>query len=75
MTIFGEGNLPFFLSMQDPDPFDMLFRAKWNVPKAADALGFPPCEQSWEWVKDAFRDRCLFGVPQNEEIYNKNMRN
>ena len=40
------------------DPFDMLFRAKWNVPRAAEALGLPPCEESWEEVKVQFAEWC-----------------
>ena len=41
--------------MQKIDPFDMLYRAKWNVPRAAEALGLPACEESWELVKQQFR--------------------
>jgi hypothetical protein len=42
--------------MIDPDPFEMLFHARWNVPRAAVALGYPPCEESWERVKTEFRE-------------------
>jgi hypothetical protein len=27
------------LKLNNPDPMEMLFRARWNVPKAAVALG------------------------------------
>jgi hypothetical protein len=40
------------------DPFDMLFRAKWNIPQASLALGKVPCEESWEEVKILFREYC-----------------
>ena len=36
------------------DPFEMLFHAKWNVPRAAEALGLPANEESWEKVKKDF---------------------
>jgi len=42
----------------DPDPFDQLFRARWNIPKAATALGMAPCEESWEDLKQQFRKWC-----------------
>ena len=41
-----------------PDPLEMLFRAKWNVPQAAEALGLPACEVSWSLVKQTFRRWC-----------------
>lgn len=41
------------------DPFDMLFRAKWNVPQATAALNVTPCEESWEEVKILFREWCI----------------
>jgi hypothetical protein len=37
------------------EPFDMLYRARWNVPRAAEAMGLPACEASWEKVKEQFR--------------------
>jgi hypothetical protein len=37
------------------DPFEMLFTARWNVPRAAEALGLVACEESWERVKVEFR--------------------
>jgi hypothetical protein len=37
------------------DPFEMLFTARWNVPRAAEALGLVACEESWEHVKVEFR--------------------
>ena len=39
----------------DPDPFEMLFIARWNVPKAAEAMGLPSNGESWEQVKQEFR--------------------
>jgi hypothetical protein len=45
--------------METPDPFDMLFRAKWNVPQASLALGKVPCEESWEEVKVEFKKWCI----------------
>lgn len=49
-----------------PDPFQMLYRARWNVPKAAEALGFSACEKSWEQVKVAFKDWCVANGPDYE---------
>jgi hypothetical protein len=43
------------VTSQQPDPFEMLFTARWNVPRAAEALGLPACESSWEEVKEQFR--------------------
>jgi hypothetical protein len=43
------------VTSQQPDPFEMLFTARWNVPRAAEALGLPACETSWEEVKEQFR--------------------
>jgi len=40
------------------DPFEQLFRAKWNIPQAAVALGLTPCEESWKFVKREFRRWC-----------------
>jgi hypothetical protein len=37
------------------DPFEMLFTARWNVPRAAEALGLVACEESWDRVKVEFR--------------------
>lgn len=53
-------------TLKAPDPFEMLFRAKWNVPTAANALGLPLCEKSWEEVKAAFRDWCVANKPDYE---------
>jgi hypothetical protein len=39
----------------NPNPLEMLYRARWNIPRAAEALGLPPCEESWEKVKEDFR--------------------
>jgi hypothetical protein len=36
----------------------MLFTAKWNVPQAAEALGLPACNDSWEETKSLFREFC-----------------
>jgi hypothetical protein len=41
--------------MGNPDPFEMLFTARWNVPKAAEAMGLPSNEESWARVKEEFR--------------------
>jgi len=38
------------LKLNNPDPMEMLFRARWNVPKAAVALGI-----SNEECKEVFR--------------------
>ena len=46
-----------------PDPFQMLYRAKWNVPQAAEGLGLPACEGSWERVKAEFREWCVANGP------------
>lgn len=37
---------------------DMLFRAKWNIPQAAQSLGMVNTEKSWEAVKGLFSDYC-----------------
>lgn len=50
-----------------PDPFQMLYRARWNVPQATVAIGFPACEKSWEQVKVAFRDWCITNKPDYED--------
>jgi hypothetical protein len=39
-------------------PMMMLFTAKWNVPKAAEAMGLPACSESWEETKILFREFC-----------------
>jgi hypothetical protein len=36
----------------------MLFSAKWNVPQATQAMGLPACTESWELVKEGFREWC-----------------
>ena len=41
--------------LKAPDPFEMLYTARWNVPRAAEAMGLPACEASWEEVKEQFR--------------------
>ena len=46
-----------------PDPYQMLFTAKWNVPQAAEALGLVPCEDSWEYVKRDFAEYCEENPP------------
>jgi hypothetical protein len=43
---------------EKPDPFEMLFRAKWNVPQAAEAAGLLACEESWSLMKETFRKWC-----------------
>ena len=47
------------------DPFDMLFRAKWNVPQAAEAMGLSACKESWEEVKILFAEWCV----QQPQVY------
>jgi hypothetical protein len=42
----------------EPDLYLMLFSAKWSVPQAAQAMGLPPCPESWELVKEGFREWC-----------------
>ena len=51
---------------EQPDPFQMLYRARWNVPQACKALGFPANEENWEHVKVAFRDWCVANGPDYE---------
>jgi hypothetical protein len=51
---------------KQPDPFEMLYRAKWNIPKATEAIGFPANEASWLEVKVAFRDWCVANGPDYE---------
>jgi hypothetical protein len=45
------------------DPFDMLFRAKWNIPQASLAMGKVPCEESWEEMKQLFQEWCKTNPP------------
>ena len=47
----------------DRDPYEMLFRAKWNIPQAAAALGLVACETSWHRVKTEFREWCVANGP------------
>ena len=42
----------------EPDPYLMLFSAKWNVPQATQAMGLPACTESWELMKEGFREWC-----------------
>lgn len=42
------------LKSDDVDPLDMLFKARWNVPKAAKALGISDDE-----CKELFRSYCM----------------
>jgi hypothetical protein len=51
---------------KQPDPFEMLYRAKWNIPQATEAIGFPANEASWLEVKVAFRDWCITNSPDYE---------
>jgi hypothetical protein len=41
------------LKLNEVDPLDMLFRARWNIPKAAKALGISDDE-----CKELFRSYC-----------------
>ena len=52
------GGHPPLSSMTEPDPLDMLFRAKWNIPQASAAMGKAPCVESWEEVKVEFAAWC-----------------
>ena len=45
--------------MEEIHPFEMLYHARWNVPQAAEALGLPPCEESWYEVKKRFSEWCV----------------
>jgi len=49
-----------------PDPYEMLFTAKWNVPQAADALGLTACEDSWDFVKREFELYCEVNPPYGQ---------
>ena len=49
-----------------PDPYELLFTAKWNVPKAAEAIGLVPCEDSWEYVKREFELYCVENPPMGQ---------
>ena len=44
----------------------MLVTAKWNVPQAAEALGLPACEDSWEHVKREFELYCEVNAPYGQ---------
>ena len=54
-----------------PDPYQMLFTAKWNVPQAAEALGLVPCEDSWEYVKQDFALYCEENPPDGQYKFTK----
>jgi hypothetical protein len=58
--------------MDDPDPFVMLFTAKWNVPQAVEALGLPACKESWEEVKELFREYCKVNPVVHRFTHNSN---
>lgn len=45
-------------NLVEHDPFDMLFRAKWNVPQATAALGHPANEHCWRKVMQEFKEYC-----------------
>jgi hypothetical protein len=55
-------------SKNPPDPFQMLYRAKWNVPRAAQEMGLPTCETSWEEVKRQFRE---WAISHTEEYFDE----
>ena len=54
-----------------PDPLQMLFTAKWNIPKAAEALGLVACEDSWEQVKRDFSEFCRVNPPDPQYRFTK----
>lgn len=37
---------------------NMLFTAKWNIPKASAHLGKVPAEKNWKETEQMFRDYC-----------------
>jgi hypothetical protein len=49
--------------MDELNPYEMLFRAKWNIPQAAASLGLVACEDSWNRVKTEFREWYLSHPP------------
>ena len=53
-------------TLKAPDPFKMLYRAKWNIPKATEAMGLPANEACWLEVKVAFREWCVANGPDYE---------
>ena len=54
-----------------PDPYQMLFTAKWNVPQAAEALGLTACEDSWDFVKRGFAEYCEMNPPSEQYKFTK----
>lgn len=59
------------MMLTNPDPYQMLFTAKWNIPKAAEALGLVACEDSWEQVKRDFSEYCLVNPPDPQYRFTK----
>ena len=55
----------------NPDPYQMLFTAKWNVPQAAEALGLVACEDSWDQVKQDFSEFCRVNPPDPQYRFTK----
>lgn len=46
------------MSEAEEHAMEMLFRAKWNIPQAADAMGMAATEGNWLTVKTRFADYC-----------------
>jgi hypothetical protein len=42
-----------------------LFTAKWNIPKAAAAVGMKASQQDWEKMKAIFIDYCKTNPPKD----------
>ena len=46
------------MELKTQESVEMLFKAKWNVPKAADNCGLTPCE-----MKSVFNEYCRLNPP------------
>lgn len=46
------------MSEAEGHAMEMLFRAKWNIPQATEAMGMTATEGDWQVVMDRFRDYC-----------------
>ena len=40
------------------EAFRLLFQAKWNIPRAAKALGLEANEETWQELKHSFSEWC-----------------
>lgn len=49
------------------EAMENLFSAKWNVPKAAEAMEMAANYENWEHTKQLFKEFCLKNPPTYNE--------